>query len=189
MKKMISSALVSTGLLVLVFALSAGHTSQAFAATAEPGAAVAVDDVVTLVRSFASGRGPCTADLGVPTNRVFPDGTEEVFVVPAGKALVLTDLVGEITKKFNAAWPIGSVGYLTARLTGTVENQTMRARTQINADSVSAGIATMELHLQSGVVADSGASVCLSAAVVYSNGVSSANLGADIRLHGYLIDR
>jgi hypothetical protein len=74
MKEMISSVLVSTGLLVLVFALSAGHTSQAFAAPAQPGDAVAVDDVVTLVRSFASGRGPCTADLGVPTNRVFPDG-------------------------------------------------------------------------------------------------------------------
>lgn len=189
MKEMISSVLVSTGLLVMVFALSAGHTSQAFAAAAQPGDAVAVDDVVTLVRSFASGRGPCTADLGVPTNRVFPDGTEELFVVPAGQALVLTDLEGEITKKFNAAWPIGAIGHLTARLTGAVANQTVRARTQIDADAVSAGIATMELHLQSGVVADSGASVCLSAAVVFSNGVSSANVGADVRLHGYLIAR
>ena len=166
-----------------------GHPSQAFAATAEPGDALAVDDVVTLVRSFASGRGPCTADLGVPTNRVFPDGTEEVFVVPAGQALVLTDLEGEITKKLSAAWPIGSVGYLTARLTSAVENQTVRARTQINGDAVSAGIATMELHLQSGVVVDSGASVCLSATVVYSNGFSSANVGSDVRLHGYLIAR
>lgn len=189
MKETIPSVLVSTGLLVLVFALSAGHTSQVFAATAEPGDAVAVDDVVTLVRSFASGRGPCTTDLGVPTNRVFPDGSEEVFVVPAGKALVLTDLEGEITKKLSAAWPIGSVGHLTARLTGAVENQVVRARAQINADAVSAGIAAMELHLQSGVVADSGAAVCLSASVVYSTGVSSANVGTDVRLHGYLIDR
>jgi hypothetical protein len=120
---------------------------------------------------------------------VFPDGSEEVFVVPAGKALVLTDLEGEITKKLSAAWPIGSVGHLTARLTGAVENQVVRARAQINADAVSAGIAAMELHLQSGVVADSGAAVCLSASVVYSTGVSSANVGTDVRLHGYLIDR
>jgi hypothetical protein len=142
-----------------------------------------------LERSFTSGRGPCTDDLGVPTNRVLPDGTRESFVVPAGRALVLTDLEGEITKKYNAAWPVGSVGLLTATVTGAVANQTVRARTQIDADAVSAGIATMKLHLQSGVVADSGASICLGAAVVYSFGFSSANVGADVRLHGYLIER
>ena len=136
-----------------------------------------------------SGRGPCLDETGVATNRVFPDGTRGSFVVPAGKALVLTDLKGEITKKISAAWPVGSIGLLTATLTGAVENQTVRARTQIDAAAVSAGIATMKLHMQSGVVADSGASVCLRASVVYSTGVSSANVGTDVRLHGYLIAR
>jgi hypothetical protein len=177
-------------ILVLVFALGAGHARQAFAApnVSDAGHAgpVAVDDFVTLVRSFASGRGPCTDGL-VPTNRVFPDGTLEAFVVPAGKALVLTDLEGEITKKLSAYWPVGSVGHLTAVVTGAVANQTVRARTEIDAAAESAGIATMKLHLQTGVVADSGAAVCLSASVVYSTGVSSANVGADVRLHGYLI--
>jgi hypothetical protein len=191
--KQASSLLVSTGLL-LVLALTAGHTGLAFGApngsnTAQLSATVAADDLVMLERRFASGRGPCTGDLGAPTNRVFPDGTTELFVVPAGKALVLTDLEGEITKKSGVAWPVGSIGLLTATLTGAVENQTMRARTQINADAVSAGIATMTLHLQSGVVADSGAYVCLRAIVASSTFIGSANVGTDVRLHGYLIAR
>ena len=194
MKQFASSLLLSTGLLVLVFALIAGNTGQAFGApnasnTAQLSATVAADDLVMLQRRFTSGRGPCTGELGVPTNRVFPDGTQELFVVPTGKALVLTDLEGEITKNPNAAWFVGSVGVLTATLTGAVANQTVRARAQINADAHSAGIATVKLHLQSGVVADSGASVCLRASVVYSNGGGIATLGTDVRLHGYLIAR
>jgi hypothetical protein len=102
---------------------------------------------------------------------------------------VLTDLEGEITRNPNAAWPVGSVGLLTATITGAVANQMVRARTQINSAAVSAGIATMELHLQSGVVADSGASVCLGAVVLTSNGIFSSNVGTDARLHGYLIAR
>lgn len=189
-----SSLLVSTGLLVLVVALTAGNTSQAFGApgasnTAQLNATVAADDLVMLQRRFTSGRGPCTGDLGVPTNRVFPDGTQEPFVVPAGKALVVTDLEGEITKNLGAGWFEGSIGVLTATLTGAVANQTVRARAQINADALTAGIVTTKLHLQSGVVADSGASVCLRAAVVYSNGSGIANVGTDVRLHGYLIAR
>ena len=196
MKPLASSLLASTGLLllVLVFVFTTGDTGHASGApiassTAQLSATAAVDDFVMLERSFTASRGPCGDDLGVPTNRVFPDGTQEAFVVPAGKALVLTDIEGEITKKYNAGWPIGSVGLLTATLTGAFANQTVRARTQINADAVSAGIATMNLHLQSGVVVDSGGSVCLRASVIYSTGVSSANVGADVRLHGYLIAR
>lgn len=194
MKEFASSPLVSTGLLVLVVAVFAGHTVQAFGEpnasnTAQLSAPVAADDLVTLQRRFTSGRGPCTAELGVPTNRVFPDGTQELFVVPPGKALVLTDLEGEITKNSNAAWFAGSIGLLTATLTGAVANPTMRARAQIDADALSGGIVTVKLHLQSGVVADSGASVCLRASVLYANGNGIANLGTDVRLHGYLIDR
>ena len=195
MKQFASSLLVSTGLLVLVIALIAGNTGQAFGApnasnTAQLSATVAADDLVMLQRRFTSIRGQvCTGELGVPTNRVFPDGTQELFVVPAGKALVLTDLEGEITKNLSAGWPVGSIGVLTATLTGAVANQTVSARAQINADALSAGIVTMKLHLQSGVVVDSGASVCLRAFAVYSTGVSTAHVGADVRLHGYLIAR
>ena len=119
MKQLASSLFASTWLLILVFAVTA---------TAQPSATVPADDLVMLERSFSSVRGPCTDETGVATNRVFPDGTREVFVVPAGKALVLTDLEGEITKKLSAAWPVGSIGHLTATLTGAVENQTVRAR-------------------------------------------------------------
>jgi hypothetical protein len=188
-----SSLLVSTGLLVLVFALTTSHTGQAFGApnasnAAQLSATVAADDLVTLVRRLDAGR-PCTSELGFPTNRVFPDGTQESFVVPTGRALVITDLEGEITKKPSVAWPVGSIGYLTATLTGAVANQTVRARTPITADAVSAGIATMELHLQSGVVADSGATICLRALVASSTFSGTSNVGTDVRLHGYLIAR
>jgi hypothetical protein len=112
-----------------------------------------------------------------------------LFVVPAGKAFVITDLQGEITEKVGAAWFVGSIGVLTATVTGTVGNQQVRARSQLDADAVSGGIVTMQLHLQSGVVADSGASVCLSAVVFDKNGFRSARVGTDLRVHGYLIPR
>ena len=185
MKHLASSLFVSTGLLVLAFALIAGDTAHA---AAQMNATIVVDDVVTLVRRLETGR-PCTSELGFPADRVFPDGSQESFVVPFGKALVITDLEGEITKKTAVAWPVGSIGYLTATLTGATANQAVRARTAITADAASAGIATMKLHLQSGVVADSGAVICLKALVVSSTFVGTANVGTDVRLHGYLITR
>ena len=65
----------------------------------------------------------------------------------------------------------------------------MRARAPLNADAVSAGIATMKLHLESGAVSDSGAAVCLSAVVLEKNGFRSASVGTDVRVYGYLIAR
>jgi hypothetical protein len=191
MKRLASSLFVSTALLVLTFASSTGQASGTTTTSNadQLSTTVAAEDFVTLERRLTAVRGACTSELGLPVNRVFPDGTRELFVVPAGKALILTDLEGEITRNLAAAWPVGSVGLLTATITGAVANQTVRARTQINANAVSAGIATMNLHLQSGVVVDSGASVCLRALVVYSTGFSTANVGTDVRLHGYLIAR
>jgi len=142
-----------------------------------------------LERRFNPARGPCTPELGVPTNRVFPDGTREFFVVPAGKAFVLTDLEGEITEKTSATWSVGTIGILNATLTGAVATQFVRARAPLDAEAVSAGIATMKLHLESGAVADSGAAVCLSAVVLEKNGFRSANVGTDVRVYGYLIAR
>ena len=193
MKKLPSSLLVSTGVAVLVFALTAGHAGQAIGApltsnTAQLSAAAA-DDLVTLERRFSTTRGPCTGELGVPTDRVFPDGTRELFVVPAGKAFVLTDLEGEITEASGAAWSVGSIGMLTATFTGAVANQYVRARAQLNSAAASSGIVTMNLHLQSGVVADSGTSVCLSAVVIEANGFRTARVGTQPRVHGYLIAR
>ena len=110
MKQLISSSLVSTGLVALAIALTAGHAGQAIGAptashAARLSSAAAADDLVMLARRFSSGRGPCAGELGSPTDRVFPDGTRELFVVPAGKAFVLTDLEGEIVKSSSAAWP------------------------------------------------------------------------------------
>lgn len=189
MKRLASSLLVSTGLLLLILAFSASNTQAAAPSTAQLSDATAAGDHVVLERRFEPTRGPCTPELGVPTNRVFPDGTREFFVVPAGKAFVLTDLEGEITEKSAATWFVGTIGYLNATLTGTVANQHVRARASLDANAVSAGIATMKLHLESGAVADSGAAVCLSAIVVEKMGFRSANLGTDVRVYGYLIER
>jgi hypothetical protein len=120
---------------------------------------------------------------------VFPDGTRESFVVPAGKVFVLTDLEGEVTEKYGAAWSVGTIGMLTAVLTGGISNQYVRARTPLDADAVSAGIATTKLHLESGAVADSGAAVCLSAVVIEKMGFRTADVGTDVRAYGYLVAR
>jgi hypothetical protein len=192
MKRLASSLLLSTGLLVLILTLSASNTqagAPSMSSTAQLSATTAAEDHVVLERRFNATRGSCTPELGVPTNRVFPDGTREVFVVPAGKAFVLTDLEGEITEKLNATWFVGAIGTLTATLTGAVANQYVRARAPLNADAVSAGIATMKLHLESGAVADSGAAVCLSAVVLERNGFRTASVGTDVRVYGYLIAR
>ena len=193
MKRLASSLLVSTGLLVLILTLSASNTqaggAPSMSSTAQLSATTAAEDHVVLERRFNSTRGPCTPELGVPTNRVFPDGTREFFVVPAGKAFVLTDLEGEIAEKTSAVWSVGTIGTLTATLTGAVANQYVRARTPLDADAVSAGIATVKLHLQSGAVADSGAAVCLSAVVLEKHGFRTASVGTDVRVYGYLIAR
>jgi hypothetical protein len=194
MTRQASSVLVSTGLLVvLTVAFSARDTQAAGAptisTTADLTETVAVEDRVVLERRFDSTRGLCTADLGLPTNRVLPDGTRETFVVPAGKAFVLTDLEGEITEKFGATWFIGSIGILTATMTGAVANQYVRAKAPLDANAVGAGIATVKLHLQSGAVADAGATVCLSALVIEKNGFRAASLGTDVRAYGYLVAR
>ena len=78
---------------------------------------------------------------------------------------------------------------LTAVLTGAISNHYVRARGPLNAEAVSAGIATMKLHLESGAVADSGATVCLSATVVEKMGFRTANVGTDVRVYGYLVAR
>ena len=192
MKRPASSLHVSTGLLVLIFTFSASSTqaggAPSVSSAEEPGAAAAAEDHVVLERRFDLTRS-CAPELGVPTNRVLPDGTREFFVVPAGKAFVLTDLEGEITEKLGATWFVGTIGILTATLTGAVANQYVRARAPLDADAVSAGIATMKLHLESGAVADSGATVCLSAFVLEKNGFRSASVGTDVRAYGYLIAR
>jgi hypothetical protein len=184
--------LVSTALLVAVTV--SGRSAEATGIPVEPvatevAATPNVAELVVLERRFDATRGVCTSDVGVPTNRVLPDGTRELFVVPAGMAFVLTDIEGEITEKFGAAWFVGTVGMLNAVLTGGVANQYVRARAPINGEAVTSGILTLKLHLQSGAVADSGASVCLSAVVIEKNGFRSANVGTDVRVHGYLIAR
>jgi hypothetical protein len=193
MKRLASSLLVSTGLLMLILAFTASNThavgAPSMSSTVQLNETPAAEDHVVLERRFDSVRGPCTPELGVPTNRVFPDGTRESCVVPAGKAFVLTDLEGEITEKLGAAWFVGTIGILNATLTGAVANQYVRARAPLDSDAVNAGIATMKLHLESGAVADSGAAVCLSAFVVEKNGFRSANMGTDVRVYGYLIER
>lgn len=193
MKRLVSSVLALAGLLAVALTVSGIHAQAAGApgmsSTAEPSAPAAVEDHVVLERRFDSTRGPCTADLGVPMNRVLPDGTRDYFIVPAGKAFVLTDLEGEITEKYGATWLAGTIGILTATLTGGIANQHVRARAPLNAEAITAGIVTMKLHLESGAVADAGAGVCLSAVVLEKNGVKSASLGTDIRAYGYLIAR
>ena len=86
MKRLASSLLVSTGLLVLILTFSASSTRAGGAPsvlvrTTQCGDS-AEDDVVLERRFDSDSTRPCSPGVGVPTNRVFPDGTREFFVVP-----------------------------------------------------------------------------------------------------------
>jgi hypothetical protein len=194
MKRFASPLAIATGLLVLMMAFAAGSSSEAMGPPSASHDAhldpiTAPEDLVTLERRFDEVRGVCAGDAGVPTNRVFPDGTRELFTVPAGRALVITDLQGDIVKKANVAWFVGGIAVLRAVVTGALATYDVPARVQLTQDAVTAGIATMQLHLESGVVADPGAAVCLRAFVRTKNGVYSSDVGTDVRVYGYLINR
>jgi hypothetical protein len=196
MKRLTSSLLVSTGLLVLGFSLTINNATEAIgrpvnSERAQGGVTVAADDLVVLERRFAASNRPCVSS--VPTDRVFPDGSRALFVVPLGKAFVLTDIEGETRRVEGLNWLQGDVAFLRVTITGAVAPQSVKARTQLSPEAAAMGFTTLKLHLESGVVADSGAALCLSAYVVTSSAsgelVKGAFAGNDVQLHGYLINR
>src|SRR4030095_8554972 len=153
MRRLASFLLLWTPSLILLLAFNANNTEAVAAAgvsAAAQSSTTTAEDHVVLERRFEATRGACTTDLGSPTNRVFPDGARELFVVPAGKAFVLTDLEGEITERTGASWLIGSIGLLNATLTGAVADQLVRARAPLDVAATSAGIPPLELHPESG---------------------------------------
>jgi hypothetical protein len=196
MNRLLSALLAATGLLVLVFALTLGDPGEALGRptgldAVQASATATADDLVLLEARLSGLRRPCTGD-DRPTDRILPDGTRALFVVPLGKAFVLTDMEGDIQQGNSdlVAWSAGEVGVLRATITGPVaEPIEVRARAQIGADAASIGYLTLKVHLQSGVVVDSGASLCIDAMVLRRGGSKTAVVAGGAKLFGYLIPR
>jgi hypothetical protein len=133
---------------------------------------------------------------GVPTGvcpnyarelqRVLPDGTfAESFTVPPGKMLVLTDLEALVEQRPDLTWSIGDLVSVSAFF-GNVLSAVITAHGPLTADALSAEIATVSMHLQTGGVIGPNHAVCVSAGIDRVHGGYAADL-AEARLHGYLI--
>jgi hypothetical protein len=125
----------------------------------------------------------------VPVRRILPNGApaSKPFVVPTDYVLVLTDIRGEITR--DILWTPGWLGDLAAVIVGPGGSQTIRAvGGRIDDDAIETLLVTMQLHLESGVVAGPGSSVCLQASIRSGFGTSSADVLA-ANLYGFLMKK
>ncbi len=200
MKTLTRCLVVVAGGFVLLFLLTATNAGQAIAASAKPSL---VEVINTSANPVPVTAGPTAADhvqleyfftepgttecpLGAEaTQRIMPDGARTPFAVPAGKVLVLTDIEGEI-RETAVPFLEGEVGRLEA-LTGTGDGLAVAASAQINAAAVQGRIVTMEVHLESGVIAAPGSVVCLRASAVTNSGSSTAGVRR-ARLQGHLMN-
>ena len=141
-------------------------------------------DLVQLETFGALDPAPCTGGAQ-PVRRLFPDGSIVApFTVPDGKVLVLTDLSGIVSE--NVPWSPGLIASLTASMGNGASLSRLSARAQLNADALASEIMPVSIHLENGVLGGGGAPVCISAAVLFSNGFGIAGVNS-ARIQGYLI--
>jgi hypothetical protein len=127
---------------------------------------------------------PCTVGAQ-PVRRLFPDGSIVApFTVPDGKVLVLTDLSGVVRE--DVPWGQGLIATLTANMDNGASLSRLSARAQLNADAVASTIMPLSTHLENGVLGGAGTPVCISAAVLFSNGFGIAGVNS-AQIQGYLI--
>ena len=140
---------------------------------------------VMLEASLATPPPGC--DAGV--SRIFPDGSKDPssFIVPSGKVLILTDIVGVIDE--DVTWIVGDVVVLRALIKGPLNQdvEILRAAGVLFSDSANSGTTAVNIHSQSGGLAGSGTSICLRVAWSRPGGSGLASV-RDAHLEGYLID-
>ena len=197
MKNMLRITIVAAaGLMVLMLALTTDGSRavaqgmkpllvQVVNTVAEPVPVVSPVDRVVLRIQGGPPTGVCP-NFTREMQRLLPDGTfVQSFTVPAGKMLVLTDLVGIVRRQTNVPWSVGDVGAITA-VFGSPPTFAIRAHGRIDAGAVAADIVPVSVHLESGGVIGENFPVCLGESIIVENGFKAADL-QEALLHGYLI--
>ncbi len=128
----------------------------------------------------------CVGDKGLA--RIFPDGAVDPtpFVVPPGKALVLTDVSVRVDE--NIAWQAGDLVTASILLQGPGGKvDALEGRGGISAETAASGITFVQAHSNSGIVAGAGVRLCLRASIQRPGfgGVADTQFAT---VQGYLID-
>lgn len=142
------------------------------------------EDRVQLEWRGGSG-GVCPSSV-VPVARIFPDGTVvQNFAVPAGKMLVVTDVLG-IVRTGVVPWTAGFAAALSVRTDLSPSTVGVTAYEAITSAAVAAEMAVVREHLHSGVVFGPNLHVCVSAFMQHGSGFGVAEV-TQARVTGYLI--
>jgi hypothetical protein len=176
-----SSVATVIGLIVLMPPLT--FTDGALVAAQGP-TSVSADDHVQL--DYVGSASSLCPSGTVPVARVSRDGSYVPnFAVPPGKVLVITDLDGLIRP--DVPWTSGNIGSLSAGIqVGSITRTILSAYAPLTAATVSAGIVSMSVHSQAGVLFGPNVRVCLFATQIFPNGGSRSQVSR-AKLQGYLI--
>jgi hypothetical protein len=135
---------------------------------------------------WRGGSGDPCPEFALAVARVFPDGTAVPnFAVPAGRMLVVTDVSGVVSEG-AVPWTAGYGATLTVGTNLVPSTLALRVREALTSAAVSAEVAFVQEHLQSGFVVGPNLYICLSAGVQHGSGGGVANV-SQARLTGYLI--
>ena len=133
---------------------------------------------------YRGGSGEPCPSFASPVTRVLPDGTTiPDFAVPAGTMLILTDVVGVVRP--GIPWTAGFAAILNVR-TNLSTDPVLRAYEPLTPEAVSAEVAVVREHLQSGFVVGPNLNVCVSAGLQHGSGGGTAQV-VQARLLGYLV--
>jgi hypothetical protein len=134
---------------------------------------------------YRGGLGePCPA-FRSPVTRVLPDGTTVPdFAVPAGRMLIVTDVVGVVRP--GIPWTAGFAAVLNVATNQPAAGAVLRSYEPLTPEAVSAEVAVVREHLQSGFVIGPNLNVCVSASLQHGSGGGVAQV-VQARLVGYLI--
>lgn len=134
---------------------------------------------------YRGGSGEPCPSFASPVSRVLPDGTfVPDFAVPTGRMLILTDFVGVIRP--GIPWTAGFAAVLNVGTNLAAPGPVFRSYQPLTSEAVSAEVAVVREHLQSGFVVGSNVNVCVSAGLQHGFGGGVAQV-VQARLVGYLI--
>jgi hypothetical protein len=134
---------------------------------------------------YRGGSGEPCPSFASPVTRVLQDGTAVPdFAVPAGRLLILTDVVGVVRP--GIPWTAGFAAVLNVG-TNLPLGPVLRAYEPLTPEASSAEVAFVREHLQSGFNVGPNLNVCVSAGLQHGFGGGTAQV-VQARLIGYLID-
>jgi len=201
MKRLKNVLVAAITLGVLTLTLTLTPTGQAVAQGSKPLLAQIVNTAVNPVPVApvisAADRVHLEAGLNSPDcggsramRRILADGTiEQPFVVPAGKVLILTDMVGAVGNFQNQFWEVGRIASLSVEFQTEPDQPRLFAWTTITGDSEASRITVVEAHSQTGVAGGPNATVCAGAGILSLGGGQNIARVEYASVQGYLISQ